>query len=96
MHFDGAVVHSSDPYAQRHCVRQRKYKLNNDKFRRPIRSAILKRRLDDMVKRARGSVRKTADAARKAGAFFSFWTFMPLLFGGRGPVAASRLARSRA
>jgi hypothetical protein len=39
------------------------------------------RRVDDVVNRARDSVKQAADTARKAGAYVAFWTFMSLLFG---------------
>ena len=39
------------------------------------------KRVDDVVNRARASVTQTAETARKAGAYLSFWTFMSLLFG---------------
>ncbi len=39
------------------------------------------KRVDDVVSRARASVTRAADTARKAGAYLSFWTFMSLLFG---------------
>jgi hypothetical protein len=39
------------------------------------------RRVDDVYNKARSSLTQAADTARKAGAFFSFWTFMSLLFG---------------
>jgi hypothetical protein len=45
------------------------------------------RRVDDVENRARESVRQAAETARKAASYFSFWTFMALLF---GAVAASR------
>lgn len=38
-------------------------------------------RVDDVYNKARESLTQAADTARKAGAFFSFWTFMSLLFG---------------
>jgi hypothetical protein len=38
-------------------------------------------RVDDVYNKARASLTQAADTARKAGAFFSFWTFMSLLFG---------------
>jgi len=39
------------------------------------------KRVDDVVNRTRANVTQAADAARKAGAYLSFWTFMSLLFG---------------
>jgi hypothetical protein len=39
------------------------------------------RRVDDVYNKARESLTQAADKARKAGAFFAFWTFMSLLFG---------------
>ena len=39
------------------------------------------RRVDDVIGKARSSLTEAADKARKAGAFFAFWTFMSLLFG---------------
>jgi hypothetical protein len=39
------------------------------------------RRVDDVINRARDTVKQTADTARKAAAFLSFWTFMSMLFG---------------
>jgi hypothetical protein len=38
-------------------------------------------RVDDVYNKARESLTQAADTARKAAAFFSFWTFMSLLFG---------------
>jgi hypothetical protein len=53
------------------------------------------RRVDDVVNRARDSVRNAADAARKAGAYFSFWTFMSLLFGAVAAVLGGLLGGER-
>jgi hypothetical protein len=39
------------------------------------------RRVDDVVNRAKQDATQAADAARKAAAYVSFWTFMSLLFG---------------
>ncbi|HEY7665631.1 MAG TPA: hypothetical protein VH934_21145 [Xanthobacteraceae bacterium] len=39
------------------------------------------RRVADVEAKARAAVKETADKAAKAGAYFSFWTFMSLLFG---------------
>lgn len=39
------------------------------------------KRVDDVVNRAREGIKQAVDAARKAAAFASFWTFMSLLFG---------------
>ena len=38
-------------------------------------------RVDDVINRAKQDATHAADAARKAAAFLSFWTFMSLLFG---------------
>ena len=38
-------------------------------------------RVDDTISKARASLTQTADKARQAGAYISFWTFMSLLFG---------------
>lgn len=38
-------------------------------------------RVDDVVNRAKANATQVADAARKAAEYFSFWTFMSLLFG---------------
>jgi len=53
------------------------------------------RRVDDVVNRALDSVRNAADAARKAGAYFSFWTFMSLLFGAVAAVLGGLLGGER-
>jgi hypothetical protein len=39
------------------------------------------RRVDDVFNRAREGLKQSADTARKAAAYVSFWTFMSLLFG---------------
>jgi hypothetical protein len=39
------------------------------------------RRVDDVVNRAKQDATQATDAARKAAAYVSFWTFMSLLFG---------------
>jgi hypothetical protein len=39
------------------------------------------KRVDDVINRAKADAAQAADTARKAGAYFSFWTFMSLLFG---------------
>ena len=39
------------------------------------------RRVTDVENRAREAVKQTADKAAKAASYFSFWTFMALLFG---------------
>jgi hypothetical protein len=39
------------------------------------------KRVDDLVNRARASVKQAAETARKAAEYLSFWTFMSLLFG---------------
>ena len=40
------------------------------------------RRVSDVEAKARESAKEAADKAAKAGAMFSFWAFMSLLFGG--------------
>jgi len=40
-----------------------------------------RRRVDDVVNRAKQQATQAADTARKAAAYLSFWTFMSLLFG---------------
>ena len=45
-------------------------------------------RVAEVENKAREAVKETADKARKAGAFFSFWTFMSLLFGGAAATLA--------
>jgi hypothetical protein len=49
------------------------------------------RRVDDVESKARESVKQAADTAAKAGAMFSFWTFMALLFGGAAATLAGIL-----
>jgi hypothetical protein len=39
------------------------------------------KRVDDVINQAKADAAQAADTARKAGAYFSFWTFMSLLFG---------------
>jgi hypothetical protein len=39
------------------------------------------KRVDDVVARARTAVTEASDAARKAGQYVAFWTFMSMLFG---------------
>ena len=39
------------------------------------------KRVDDLVNRARASVKQAAETARKTAEYLSFWTFMSLLFG---------------
>jgi hypothetical protein len=39
------------------------------------------KKVDDVVNRAKAEATQAADTARKAAEFFSFWTFMSLLFG---------------
>jgi hypothetical protein len=41
-----------------------------------------RRRVDDVVSRAKRQLTQATDTARKAAAYLSFWTFMSLLFGG--------------
>jgi hypothetical protein len=41
--------------------------------------------------KARETVKEAADKAAKAGAYFSFWTFMSLLFGGTAATLAGIL-----
>jgi hypothetical protein len=41
--------------------------------------------------KAREAVKETADKAAKAGAYFSFWTFMSMLFGGVAATLAGML-----
>lgn len=43
--------------------------------------ADAQKRVDDTINRMKDETTKAADAARKAAAFLSFWTFMSLLFG---------------
>ena len=44
------------------------------------------RRVTDVESRAREAVEQTADKAAKAASYFSFWTFMALLFGAMAAV----------
>jgi hypothetical protein len=46
-----------------------------------LSQADAQRRVDDVVNRAKEDATQAADAARKAAAYVSFWTFMALLFG---------------
>jgi hypothetical protein len=46
-----------------------------------LSQADAERRVDDVVNRAKQDATQAADAARKAAAYLSFWTFMSLLFG---------------
>jgi hypothetical protein len=46
-----------------------------------LSQADAQRRVDDVVNRAKQDATQAADAARKAAAYLSFWTFMSLLFG---------------
>jgi hypothetical protein len=49
------------------------------------------RRVDDVEAKARAAAKDTADKAAKAGAYFSFWTFMSLLFGAAAATLAGML-----
>ena len=49
------------------------------------------RRVAEVEIKAREAVKETADKAAKAGAYFSFWTFMSLLFGGVAATLAGML-----
>ena len=49
------------------------------------------RRVAEVETKARESVKEAADKAAKAGAYFSFWTFMSLLFGGAAATLAGIL-----
>jgi hypothetical protein len=53
------------------------------------------RRVDDVINRARETVRDAADKARKAGEYLSFWTFMSLLFGAVAAVLGGLLGGER-
>src|SRR5262249_28667403 len=46
------------------------------------------RRVNEVETKARESVKEAADKAAKAGAMFSFWAFMSLLFGGAAATIA--------
>ena len=49
------------------------------------------RRVSDVEVKARAAVKDAADKAAKAGAYFSFWTFLSLLFGGTAATLAGML-----
>lgn len=49
------------------------------------------RRVTEVEAKAREAAKETADKAAKAGAYFSFWTFMSLLFGGTAATLAGIL-----
>jgi hypothetical protein len=49
------------------------------------------RRVVSVENKAREAVKETADKTAKAGAYFSFWTFMSLLFGGAAATLAAML-----
>ena len=49
------------------------------------------RRVADVEAKARETIKETADKAAKAGAYFSFWMFMSLLFGGTAATLAGML-----
>jgi hypothetical protein len=49
------------------------------------------RRTADVENRAREASKEAADKISKAGAMFSFWTFMSLLFGGAAATLAAML-----
>jgi len=49
------------------------------------------RRVTEVEGKAREAAKETADKAAKAGAYFSFWTFMSLLFGGAAATLAGML-----
>jgi hypothetical protein len=49
------------------------------------------RRVADADSKAREAVKEAADKTAKAGAYFSFWTFMALLFGGAAATLAGML-----
>jgi hypothetical protein len=49
------------------------------------------RRVTDVEGKARESVKEAAEKAAKAGAYFSFWTFMSLLFGGAAATLGGML-----
>jgi hypothetical protein len=50
-----------------------------------------RKRVTDVENQARETVKQTADQAAKAGAYFSFWTFMSLLFGAAAATLAGML-----
>ena len=43
--------------------------------------SLSERRVTDVENRAREAIKQAADKAAKAASYFSFWTFMALLFG---------------
>ena len=45
----------------------------------------------DVEAKARAAAKEAADKTAKAGAYFSFWTFMSLLFGGVAATLAGML-----
>jgi hypothetical protein len=49
------------------------------------------RRVAEVESKAREAVKEAADKTAKAGAYFSFWTFMSLLFGGAAATLAGML-----
>ncbi len=49
------------------------------------------RRVTEVETKARETVKEAADKTAKAGAYFSFWTFMSLLFGGAAATLAGIL-----
>ena len=53
------------------------------------------RRVDDVINRARESLRDAAEKARKAAEYLSFWTFMSLLFGAVAAVLGGLLGGER-
>jgi len=59
----------------------RAYLVNLIAARTGVSQDEAQRRVDDVFNRAREGLKQTADTARKAAAYVSFWTFMSLLFG---------------
>src|SRR5215510_10278155 len=49
------------------------------------------RRVTEVEGKARAAAKEAADKTAKAGAYFSFWTFMSLLFGGMAATLAGML-----
>jgi hypothetical protein len=49
------------------------------------------RRVTETETKARDNVKEAADKAAKTGAYFSFWTFMSLLFGAVAATLAGML-----
>ena len=49
------------------------------------------RRVADVDTKAREAIKEAADKIAKAGAYFSFWTFMSLLFGGAAATLGAML-----